>query len=379
MPENELENRVVTLTGTTRREHEHVSHAALAQRLAALLRYEFAGEYEARVRGPGHVYFVPDETLLLERARSLGIGGPGDLFGGVVPRRFVASKAITHGLWRNAQASPAGWSPGLAAELRDHVLTGFTAFGAADAAAAGRALLADGALRVKPAHLLGGVGQTVVADPAALDAALAALDPAALREHGVVVEQNIDDARVYSIGAVHVGDLEVAYYGTQREVENHDGDAVYGGSDLQLVRGRMTDLLRLPLEAELRGAIDRALAYDAAVGAAYPELFASRRNYDVLCGTAASGDAACGVLEQSWRIGGASPAEIAALEAFRADRSVQSVRAASREVYGAPDALPGNARVHYDGTDAHAGRLCKYGVVEEQGPANRRRDGAARD
>ena len=44
--------------------------------------------------------------------------------------------------------------------------------------------------------------------------------------------------------------------------------------------------------------------------------FASRRNYDVVAGLDARGQRRCGVLEQSWRVGGASPAELVALAAF---------------------------------------------------------------
>ena len=51
-----------------------------------------------------------------------------------------------------------------------------------------------------------------------------------------------------------------------------------------------------------------------------------------------------GVLEQSWRAGGASGAEIAALEAFRADPSLPSVRAITREVYGRRAGRAGGTR-----------------------------------
>src|SRR3712207_8788490 len=41
----------------------------------------------------GRVYFVPSCTLIgLEQARQLGITGEDDLFGGVVPYPFVATK-----------------------------------------------------------------------------------------------------------------------------------------------------------------------------------------------------------------------------------------------------------------------------------------------
>ena len=354
---------VVTLTGTTRRDHERVAHAALAERLAALLGRAFAGEYDAHAGHAGHVYFVPDETLLLDRARELRIAGPCDLFGGVVPDRVVATKAITHGTIDGDDA-PDGWRPQLAERLREVVLDGYTAFSADAALSAGKRLLEQGAVRVKPAHLLGGAGQTVASNAQELGAALSALDARALRDHGVVLEQNIDAPRVFSVGEVRVAGLDIAYYGTQREVANHAGEQVYGGSDLHIVRGGIAGLLDLGLAAELRLAVVQTLAYDAAVREAFPDFFASRRNYDVLQGRDSTGREVSGVLEQSWRIGGASPAEIAALRAFAADPALQSVHASSHEVYTPPHVAPPEAEVLYDGTDAHAGRLLKYSVVE---------------
>src|SRR5262249_15536269 len=156
---------------------------------------------------------------------------------------------------------PTGWPHRLASRLRGVVLAGFTAFSPADAMIAGRRLLELGPVRIKPAHLLGGVGQAIADDAASLEAAVEALDAEMLHSHGVVLEQNIESPQVFSIGELCVGDLTVAYHGTQREVANHAGDAVYGGSDLQFVRGRMAGLLQLCLEPSLRRAVEQAHAY----------------------------------------------------------------------------------------------------------------------
>jgi hypothetical protein len=76
------------------------------------------------------------------------------------------------------------------------------------------------------------------------------------------------------------------------------------------------------------------------------------------------------VLEQSWRIGGASGPEVAALEAFRADPSLRAVRARSTEAYGEPAEPPRGARVHFNGVDPQAGPLVKYTIVEPHGTAH---------
>ncbi|MBE1183295.1 DUF3182 family protein, partial [Escherichia coli] len=71
-----------------------------------------------------------------------------------------------------------------------------------------------------------------------------------------------------------------------------------------------------------------------------------------------------GVLEQSWRVGGASSAEIAALEAFRADPGLPAVRAASFEIHE-DKRLPDNSRVIYRGPDEHGDFLLKYAMTGE--------------
>ena len=97
--------------------------------------------------------------------------------------------------------------------------------------------------------------------------------------------------------------------------------------------------------------------------AEFPGFFASRRNYDVAQGSDAQGCHRSGVLEQSWRIGGASGAEIAALEAFRADPGLQSVRAATVELYGEGHTPPPRASVYFQGIDAKVGPITKYAML----------------
>jgi hypothetical protein len=149
--------------------------------------------------------------------------------------------------------------------------------------------------------------------------------------------------------------------------KNNRGAEVYGGSDLTVVRGGFDRLLALPLSEEVALAIDQARTYDAAASECFEGLYASRRNYDVAQGLDGAGSWVSGVLEQSWRLGGASGAEIGALEAFRADPSLRIVRAMTREVYGEAPELPTGAVVYYSGVDASVGALTKYAVTEPHG------------
>lgn len=351
--------------------HTARTRADLAGRLAALLGHDFGGEHDpAAPLPPGRAYFVPADTLLADDAARLGIHGEDDLFGGVVPHAFLTTKTISHPALGPGAPVPDGWSHTLWRDMGDAVLPGFSTFTPADAQAAGEHLLRQGEVRLKLANGIGGSGQSTVTDVAQLRAAIAALDPDDVHRHGIVVELNLVDPVTFSVGQLRIGDWQLAYHGTQRLVTDHRGREVYGGSELHVVRGGFDALLRLPLAPAQRTAVEYAMRYDAAVGRAYPGFFASRRNYDVAAGRDRNGVQQCGVLEQSWRIGGASPAELAALAAFRDDPALDHVRASCHEVYGGEP--PPGATVHYQGDDPEAGRLCKYSLVERApAPAGR--------
>ena len=311
------------------------------------------------------MYFVPSDTLVgIELARRLGIRSEQDLFGGVVPYPFVATKTITHPIVDRATRAPDGWSPTFCDQVEDSVLYGIAAFDIADARRGGARLLERGPVRIKRSRGIGGRGQVVVNERAELEAVLAALDSVELSRYGVVLEEHLADVKTYSVGQVHVAQLSAAYYGTQCLTTNHRGATVYGGSELVLVRGGFDALLRLDLTSEVRLAIAQARVYDAAAFEHFPGFFASRRNYDVAQGLDAHGRSRSGVLEQSWRIGGASSAEIAALEAFRDDPELATVRASCKEIYDASVAPPPEAVVYFRGVDETVGPITKYTLLE---------------
>ena len=78
-----------------RRAHQRLLLEEDAKAIAKLTQCEFGGYYPSRGRPAGQLFFVPDQTLLSEEAAGLGIAGPADLFGGVVPRQFLKTKAIS--------------------------------------------------------------------------------------------------------------------------------------------------------------------------------------------------------------------------------------------------------------------------------------------
>jgi hypothetical protein len=300
---------------------------------------------------------------------NLGIRGEDDLFGGVVPHAFVATKTITHVLAGEGTAQSAGWSHAFARAVESAVLKGYSAFSFSDARRAGELLLRKGPVRVKPARAVGGRGQVVATDRDQLEAALRAIDVGELASCGVALEENLVEVSTYSVGQVRLGTLLASYFGTQKLTPDEDGKAVYGGSVLVVARGDFDALLALDLGDEAAQAVTQARTYDRAAREHYKGFYASRRNYDVIRGVGFDGTPRCGVLEQSWRIGGASSAEIAALEVFAADETCQVARACCTEVYGVGVPVPAGAVVYYSGVDDDVGFITKYTTVECDGVA----------
>ena len=345
-------------------EHERCTLLAFVRQLAAL-----RGDRPGGFHAPGSVphpqaYFVPHRTLTTAQAASLGIAGPEQLFGGVVPHAFVATKAISHPLVDPASNAVPGWNPELGAAIADCVLQGYTVFGMADARTAGERLLARGPVRLKPVRASGSRGQSVVHDTGELDRALQAMDAREITDHGLVLEENLAEMRTFSIGQVQAAGLTASYFGVQRATRNNKGLEVYGGSDLTMVRGGFDALRAVDASPETAHAIAQAQRYDAAVRACYPGFYASRSNYDVLLGRDATGALRSAVLEQSWRVGGATGAELAGLEQLKADPRRDVVRASSWEVFGESHEPPPDATIHYRGNDPHVGPLAKYARVQ---------------
>lgn len=354
------------LRRTSRSEHEAATGRWVGERLASLLGVRYAGLYPPEDAVCGSVYLIPDRTLLVDEARALGVTAARDLLGGVVPHDFVGTKSITHPLIDGARAVPSGWSHGLGRAIADVTLPGWSAFDLDDAARAGRALLAQGLpVRIKPGDVMGGLGQSVAKNGKELDAALAGLDPTEVGRAGVVLELNLKPVKTYSVGVLDVGPHRMSYFGTQRLVQNHHGVAVYGGSSLACLRGGLDELMEALSDEAERRVLQCAIRYDEEVVRAYPQVFASRRNYDVALGVDPSGMPRCGVLEQSWRIGGATPAELLALEAMHLDDRLQRIHVSTHEAYDIVDP-PLGAQVSFRGEDPAAGRMTKYALVDTQ-------------
>ena len=341
--------------------HELASHLWVAERLAGLLGMSYGGIGRDTERRPhGERYVVPYRTLNAREARRFGIAGPGDLFGGVVNEDFVGTKLITHGLVRAGSVAPAGWSDDFAQRIADVVLPGYSVFTPADLRTAATQLLRDGSVRIKSPWDAGGLGQRVITAVAELEPLIEQAGPGPWLDDGFVVERNLDEVATVSVGTVALDRLCASYVGRQRLTRNHAGQWVYGGTDLLCAPGSLEALRQLPLTGDQRLAVEQARCYHDEALACFPGTYASRANYDVAQGRDASGRWYSGVLEQSWRIGGASAAEVEAVAALLAFPTRRTVWAATRESYDPHEPVPPDAKIVYYGEDAQAGFLIKY-------------------
>lgn len=342
--------------------HETATLHAFANRLAKLKGLTFDPDKETD--NAEQTYFIPTGTLCdPEEARRLGIRTEADFFGGLVPRPFAGTKAITHGLVTPDAVAPADWLPEFPDAVKDVALAGFTVFSRHDAAVAGEQLLQSGPVRLKPVLARGGTGQIVATTRAELQAVLETVAEHEICDCGLVLEENLTDIETYSVGQLRVADMTMTYCGTQHMTTDNSGALVYGGSDLIVARGGYKVLLSFRLPASALKAVEQARVYDEAADLHIPGFLASRRNYDVAHGRRADGRERYGVLEQSWRVGGASTAEVLALEAYRADPEMTFVRATSVETYGAGSQPPDDAEVFYQGNDPATGPLLKFATV----------------
>lgn len=343
--------------------HEVETNRAIAGWLAEVLGWQYGGSLDPERTRQESCYLVPTQTIVGNHRQILRLRGPDDLFGGCVEHPFIATKAITHPLVDHGAIAPQGWSPHFADRVRNVVLEGISAFSMADVRRAGARLLKRGPVRVKPVLASGGRGQYVVHHLDELEVLLAEPDAEARCASGIVLEEELHDVVTFSVGQVRIGGLLLSYHGHQHQATDLAGEPVYGGSDLLVVRGGYSNLLAREMSPELRLAVEQAQTFDAAADALYSGFFASRRNYDIVRGVDHRGEIRSGVLEQSWRMGGATGAEVAAAQAFSEDPSLQAVRATTVEQYdGAPP--PAHATILFQGWDDEVGWLLKYATVE---------------
>jgi hypothetical protein len=345
-------------------QHEVETNKALARWLAQILGLKFAGSYDSSTHKGRDLYLLPTQTIVgAAAACDLGIKGPDDLWGGFVEHDFICTKAISHGLRSYQAHAPKGWSPLFSERTRNVVLDGLSVFALEDARPAAEHLLYSGPIRLKPVHACAGRGQEVIESLDAFDEILARPEAEKLFSEGVVLEQDLSKVVTHSVGQSFIGGRVLSYCGDQYLTKDGQGEEVYGGSNLLVVQGGYEDLLALDLADDVRLAIEQAQVFDNAANEAYPRFYASRRNYDIAQGLDSGGVFRSGVLEQSWRMGGASSAEVAALQSFINDPGMRAIRVSSVEIY-IDQPLPADAIEVYRGPAENSEFLLKYVTVK---------------
>ena len=102
-------------------------------------------DYDLRRHDHGRVYIVPSDTLVgLDMARAMGVKGEDDLFGGVVPHGFIATKVISHPLVEAGAPAPDGWSHDFGGWVAETALRGCSVFTTEDAVTAAGGCLRTG-------------------------------------------------------------------------------------------------------------------------------------------------------------------------------------------------------------------------------------------
>jgi hypothetical protein len=336
--------------------------SSLARGIAEIKGYRF-GHPDCIEEGSGHLYYVPDDTLNVGEAAQLGINGPDDLFGGVVPFSCMKTKVIVHPITDSEAERPVGWPSHFVESIREVVLPGFSVFSSADARRAAGQLLTLGPVRIKIPSCGSGKGQVVIRTIDGLDSFLDRYAERDLRSSGLVLELNLLHIVTKNIGQVTIDNTTISYFGTQRMRRNNAGKIEYGGSDLTIFRGGWNAIHAIEgLSVDARASLNCAKLFDTAA-AELIGLIASRRNYDVGIGVDAAGVKRIGVLESSWRPGAASTAEIAALAEFTRCPDLRIVHASTVKKFGSRVRIPPEAIVNYRGVDAENGPIAYYTTI----------------
>ena len=236
-------------------EHERATRTGIARRLATLKGFDFGGTYEASARYPGLGLLRAERHA--RRARtcrtSSACADEHDLFGGVVPFAFVATKALTHPLTGPDARAPVGWSREFGCRVRDAVRAGWYRVPLGDARHAGCACWSEDRCRLKPVGRPEASGRSWSAPRRSWKPRSTRWRPAEVAEHGLVLEEDLTDGDTYSVGQVRVAGLVVTYYGTQRLTRDNQARRCTAAPRLVRRAGRLRSAARAGSRRRMRG------------------------------------------------------------------------------------------------------------------------------
>lgn len=317
-------------------EADQMTQQLLSQRLATLLNLQLVTPKEPFAPDslePSECFYVPNHTLLPQEADALSIKSLHDLYGGVVPYAFLLNKTLSHPIHHLSMDSPEGWNNDLALALQPYVLKGRSAFNTQDALWTAEGLIHNGPLRIKLASANAGRGQWIVNNHEEVVDLLNQAQYQPFFEQGVIFEEALHNTVTFTIGQTEIGNHIISYCGEQEVTMDLKDQPAYGGSAISVVRGGYDQLESALIFDQHKEALRLVQQYERHIFNAFPQIYASRRNYDVLQGTNANGHKCLSVIDHSWELGGASMAELLALEAFAADSSLHRIRTWTKERY----------------------------------------------
>lgn len=297
-------------------------NTAVAERLASII----GGQVCNSQASIGERYHVPHAALTKDVSEQMGIATHDDLFGGVVEVRPHRDKAILHPKVHDSDQKSNWHSSQFARLVSSAVLPGFSTFSISDAERAFHELAGQGyGVRCKDPTRDGSGGQWEIRDSNHLGEILRWLPAGQIREHGIVLEPNLIDPQTFSVGQIYLNGNFYSYFGQQETTTSPKGNPTYGGTTLTMVRGDFSKLSQIVPSPELRLAVQQACTVYDAYSIYNP--IVSRANFDVIQGQTANGENLSGVVDQSLRIGGASPAEVMAIEALNTHTDATQVTA----------------------------------------------------
>lgn len=223
------------------------------------------------------------------------------------------TKTLLHPVFGNPK--PEAHDVSFAEEVKDTVLPGFSAFTKKSALQTYIKLFRNDETNVRFKHpkKSDSDGQTVVHSTEETRKIITTHFDSEDENLGLVLETNVIDPQTISIGEIVIGGVTYSRIGFQDEVENNEGNTVFGGGVVHVIEGSLSDLV-----SKRDGDND---AITLALRQAHTVLEAVRSrtttsNYiacDVIQGTDVSGNLISGVTDLTLRTGGMTGAELIAI------------------------------------------------------------------
>lgn len=317
-------------------------NACLAGWIAEQLGRVYQGEYKPGAELDA-AFWVPHAPMTPEEAGALGITSKEQIFGAVV-EPLHAQKSVFHCPLPRATYVPAHFPLDFSRSVQVISAPGYTAFTPQDALLAFESLLQQGhSPRFKNPTATAGLGQRVASNRQEAEAVIAAISGDVFRRFGVVIEANIPisvgQPHAFSSGWIELGGEEYTYVGTQSQGEKN----IYTGTRLHMVRGHEP-----PYVPDIPNAVTDHTTYLLGLLGLLDGLqIATRCNFNFV----KSMHDEVFAVEPTFRIGGATGAELLAIGYLKDHPEEDQVVASTRFVYDQHEPLPAGAHRLYSGND----------------------------